>query len=148
MKVKLIVQKQYANLTIADFWAMKLTNGCGADGDWRNFIIPQTIEGFPNVGCIFHDRDYADGMTAEDKRVADKHLQENMDRIGKAAAPWWNPFGWGMGCIEADIFFEAVDKFGRGPFMEGKPNVVMDGPGSHTQTLMFTEVVYEIKEAA
>jgi len=93
-------------------------NGCGAKG-WKFDIVPDTIYGLRVTdACNIHDVMYAVGETLEDKKVADRVLLNNLERIIKYHTKWrW--LRW-LRRQRAKKYYAAVKHFGGPAYWAGK----------------------------
>ena len=116
-KAKLKIPSGYNKLTLAQ--RKKICNGCGTSG-WKGKLVPETMWGL-NVSeaCQIHDFMYHVGKTIGDKNTADKVFLFNLNRIIDTTSgmnSWLNP----LRRIRANTYYEAVKKFGKDAFLEGK----------------------------
>ena len=73
----LAVEKGYYDLT--ERFKSEICNGAGAAGDWRSFLIPNTMYGLSCLEAFnIHDYAYYVGVTREDKYKADIALLSNL----------------------------------------------------------------------
>lgn len=97
-----------------------VVNGCGPGG-WKFDIIPDTVFGLSiKEACNIHDWDYAEGSTAEDKRLADYRFKNNCYAIIDNADGWFNRMLRYHRTIRVIEYYEAVQHFGGDAFWQGK----------------------------
>ncbi len=96
----------------------KACDGCGARGSW--FRLPKRMYGTLIVfACIIHDWMYWKGLTIEDKKEADRVMQNNTDRlIEEDEGKWYKPSR--LQYLRSRIYYLGVSWFGGRAFWKGK----------------------------
>lgn len=99
-------------------YLLSICNGCGAAGSW--FRPPKRIWGTLIVyACHIHDWMYGAGKCIEDKDEADRTMRNNMHRLfERDRGKWYKPTK--LQYIRANIYYQAVRKYGGSAFWKGK----------------------------
>jgi len=93
---------------------------CGTD---KTPFVPQTIYGLSvKPACCIHDYDYLHGKDERDRNRADHRFLRNMLEIINRATGWHNSLLRMPRRRRALKYYEAVNRFGAGPFWQGKTN--------------------------
>lgn len=97
-------------------------NGCGTQG-WKGGLIPDTVYGLSiTVACNIHDWMYAEGVTEDDRGVADATFLANLLALVEEATHS-SVLAWLIApfrrrrCL---LYFEAVRQFGSDPFRQAE----------------------------
>jgi len=103
----------------ATYYELNLVcNGCGA-GDAKFDFVPDRIYGtYIGHACHIHDWMYDEGLTANDKVVADKQFLVNMEKLISRDTAWYKPKF--LMIQRAIKYYLAVKKFGDKAFWKGK----------------------------
>lgn len=92
--------------------------GCGTE---RSKAVPDTVYGLSiKPACCIHDYDYSVGKTDQDKIDADYRFLRNMLAIINNAPGTINALLRMPRRRRALKYYEAVNRFGHGPFWSGK----------------------------
>ncbi len=113
--MKLYAPIEYWNLTAKE--KEKICNGAGPK-NW-GWLVPDFMW-FLKIteAANIHDFDYHEGKTQEDKIKADRVFLNNMLRIIQAKTRWtWLKK---LRKRQANVYYEAVSKFGGAAFWSGK----------------------------
>lgn len=96
-----------------------VTNGCGAGGGWKGWLVPDTIYLLCiTAACNIHDWMYTVGMSQPEKEEADRVFLNNMIRLIDAAGGW--SILRALRRNRARGYYNAVKYFGGPAFWHGK----------------------------
>ena len=122
-----MIENKYLLEAEPEFWGMTQeelmvrTNGCGAMGGFFSKVkVPDILNGVDeSMPCRIHDYDYSIGKTEEDKINADWRLFHNMLHLSYLK---YNDDAHELRHSVRDCwaYYEAVSKFGRSAFWDGK----------------------------
>lgn len=91
-------------------------NGCGTAG-WKGKLVPETMWGLRiSEACQVHDWMYHEGITAEDKELADLVFLRNLIRIINRKGGWLKVFRR----YRAMSYYNAVAEAGGAAFWSNK----------------------------
>ena len=115
MKATIFAPESYWNATAKQ--KDSICNGCGAK---EGFIkAPKKIYGLDvSICCNIHDWMYHEGLTADDKVIADRVFLNNMTRIIKQNSKF--RFVMFLRLTQAKTYFLAVNYFGGDAFWFSK----------------------------
>ena len=93
-------------------------NGCGAANAKFDFVPDRIYGTYIGWACIIHDWQYFKGLTAKDKRIADKAFRKNLIKIIKREEKWYKPKL--LMRSRALGYYLGVKMFGDKAYWEGK----------------------------
>jgi len=97
-----------------------ICNGCGTKG-WKGVIVPETAWGLSLTrACNIHDWMYSQGISADDKVLADKTFHNNMKRLINDGTPWYLFPLIATRHVRAWVYYIAVKNWGDAAFWSGK----------------------------
>ena len=93
-------------------------NGCGAANAKFDFVPDRIYGTYIGWACIIHDWQYFEGVTAKDKRIADKVFRKNLIKIIQREEKWYKPKL--LMRSRALGYYLGVKFFGDGAYWNGK----------------------------